>query len=281
MKLMVACAILLLVGLLLGGVWSRLDFRSPDPPGSGEALTPTLVAARVAWFASLALTGGVVAGITVIGGGGRLAMRLLAVTAGDPAQGRTTEAGETVGEITVDGTVGFVLFNGIFGGVAAASLYLLVRRFLPRARFGGATFGVGLLILAGTTIDPLRADNPDFDIVGPGWLSLVVFGALAVAFGIVLAGVLARLSQWLPLLAVDRRVLLRYLAPALLAVLAFSITALVVVITVAAIVLTRWQPLVDAVRSRRWITAGRVVGIVAVLIALPSAVSTFIDIGSR
>ena len=275
---MLVCAALLLAGLIAGGVWSRLEFQSPD---SDIDLTPTMVAKRFAWYAALAFTGGILAGITVIGAGGRLAMRLLAVTAGDDAQGRITEAEETVGEITVGGTVGFVLFVGIFGGIIAAALYLLVRRFLPPRWLGGATFGVVLLIVGGTTIDPLRSDNPDFDIVGPGWLALLVFVVLGIAFGVVLSSVMAALSHWLPLLAADRRVLLRYLAPALLAAVAFSATALAVLVGIAAIALTRWRPVVDAVRSRRWVVAGRVLAIVLLLVALPNAVSTFVDIGTR
>lgn len=278
MTLMLVCAALLLAGLVAGGVWGHLDFQRPDPT---VALTPTAVATRFAWYVSLTLTAGILAGITMIGAGGRLAMRLLAVTGGDAAQGRLTEADEVVGEISVGGTVGFVLFTGIFGGVIAAALYLLVRRFLPAGRLGGATFGLGLLVVAGTTIDPLRADNPDFDIVGPGWLALLVFAALAVAFGIALSGVMAAVSRWLPLLAADRRVLLRYLVPAVLAVLAFSVTAIAVVVGVAAIALTRWQPIVDAVRSRRWVVVGRALALVLLLIALPNAVSVFVDIGTR
>ena len=275
---MLLCAVLLLAGLVAGGAWSRLDFRVPD---SNIELTPTAVAKRFAWYVSLVLIAGILAGITMIGAGGRLAMRLLAVTAGDSAQGRTTEARETVGEITADGTVGFVVFNGVFGGVVAAVLYLLVRRFLPARWLGGTTFGLSLLIVGGTTIDPLRADNPDFDIVGPGWLALLVFATLAVAFGVVLSGVMAAVSRFLPLLAADRRVLLRYVIPALFAAVAFSITAVAIVVGVAAIALTRWQPIVDAVRSRRWVIAGRILAVVVLLIALPNAVSTFVNIGTR
>lgn len=278
MTTMLVCAVLLLAGLIAGGTSSRLDFRSPEP---NIALKPTVVAKRFAWYVALALTAGVLAGVTVIGAGGRLAMRLLAVTAGDAAQGRLTEADQTVGEITVGGTVGFVVFSGVFGGVIAAVLYLLVRRFLPPRWLGGAIFGLGLLIVAGTTIEPLRSDNPDFDIVGPGWLALLVFAALSVVFGIVLSGLIAAVSRWLPLIAANRRVLLRYLFPALFAAIAFIPTALAVVVGIAAIALTRWRPIVDAVRSRRWVVAGRVVAIVVVLIALPNAISTFVDIGTR
>ncbi len=278
MTLMLICAALLLAGLVAGGVWSRLDFRSPDP---AVELTTTEVAKRYVWYVSLALTGGVLAGVTVMGAGGRLAMRLLAVTAGDDAQGRITEAEERVGDITVGGTVSFMLFIGIFGGVIAAVLYLLIRRFLPPRWIGGVTFGAALLVVAGTTVDPLRGDNPDFDIVGPGWLALLVFAALAIAFGVVLSGTMAAISRWLPLIAADRRVVLRYLLPAAFAVVGFSATAIAVVVGIVVIVLTRLRPIVDAVRSRRWVIAGRVLAGVVVLIALPNALSTFRDIGTR
>jgi hypothetical protein len=38
-------------------------------------------------------------------------------------------------------------------------------------------------VLAGTPIEPLRADNIDFDIVGPAWLAVVAFTALAIFQG--------------------------------------------------------------------------------------------------
>lgn len=275
---MLVCAALLLAGLVGGGFSLRLEFRSPDRVVD---LTSTEAAKRFVWYASVALTAGVSAGITILGAGGRLAMRLLAATASDDAQGRLTEADEVVGEITVDGTVSFVLFIGIAGGVLAATLYLLIRRLLPPRWLGGLAFGAGLLVVIGTTLDPLRAENPDFDIVGPGWLAIVVFSLLMVAFGIVLSGLTAAISLWLPPLAANRRVLLRYLLPAAFAVFAFSVTAVVIVIGIVVIALTRWRPIVDAVKSRRLVVAGRVLGVVVVLIALPNAVSTFVDIGTR
>lgn len=43
-------------------------------------------------------------------------MRLLAATAGDAAQGRRTEAEEIVGRITTGGSIGFIVFTGLFFG---------------------------------------------------------------------------------------------------------------------------------------------------------------------
>jgi len=278
MAIMVVCGVLLAAGVAMAASWGGSAFT---PPPEGVELTAEETARRFAWYAALALAGGVIAGVLVIGAGGRLAMRLLAVTAGDGAQGQITEADEIVGRISVDGTIGFILFNGIFGGIVFSGPYLVMRRFLPPGRLGGAAFGLGLLVVLGTTLDPLRPDNPDFDIVGPGWLAVVIFSALAVAFGVTLAAVMARLSHWLPLISADRRVLVRYLGPATVSALAFPVTATMAVTCIVTMVATRFRPLVDAVRSRRWVLGGRVVTLALVAVTLPHTVSSLVDIATR
>ena len=278
MAIMVLCGVLLAAGVAMAAGWGGGTFT---PPSEGVELTAEETARRFAWYAALGLAGGVIAGILVIGAGGRLAMRLLAITAGDGAQGRITEADEIVGRISVDGTIGFILFNGIFGGIVFSGPYLILRRFLPPGRLGGVAYGLGLLVVLGTTLDPLRRDNPDFDIVGPGWLAVVVFSALAIAFGVTLAAVMARLSRWLPLIAGERRVIVRYLGPAAVSALAFPITATLAVTCIVTMAATRFRPLVDAVRSRRWVVAGRVVTLGLVAVTLPHTVSSLIDIATR
>lgn len=278
MAVMVVCGALLAAGVAMAVGWGGRAFT---PPPVGGELTGEEAARRFAWYAALALAGGVIAGILVIGAGGRLAMRLLAVTAGDGAQGRITEAEEIVGRITVDGTIGFVLFNGILGGIVFSGPYLILRRFLPPGRLGGAAFGFGLLVVLGTTLDPLRPENRDFDIVGPGWLAVAVFGALAVVFGVTVAALMARLSQWLPLITAERRVLVRYLGPAAVAALAFPVAAALAVTCIVTMMATRFRPLVDAVRSRRWIIAGRVATLALVAITLPHTISSLVDIATR
>lgn len=275
---MLVCGAFLLAALAIGAAWNGRPFQSPDPVTN---LSPLEAARRFAWYAALVLTGGVISGIAVIGAGGRLAMRLLAVTAGAAAQGRLTEADQVVGKITTDGTISFVLFNGIFGGVAAAAIYLVVRRFLPPGRLGGLAFGFALLVVLGTTIEPLRRNNPDFNLVGPGWLAVVVFGVLALAFGLVLSAVLARLSQWLPLPAFDRRVLVRYAAPAALAAVAVLVTAMLIFVGLAVVLVTRWRAVGTAVRSSRCVVVGRIFLLGVVGVALPNAVLNVVDIAGR
>jgi hypothetical protein len=64
---------------------------------------------------------------------------------------------------------------------------LLVRRWLPTGRAAGLTYGALLLVVAGTRLDPLRPGNPDFDLVGPGWVSVAAFATLVVFHGVLVA----------------------------------------------------------------------------------------------
>ena len=278
MGIMIACGVLATAAVVAGVGWGGHRFVAPDLE---DVLTSGEVARRFVWYLSLVFTAGIAAGVSVIGAGGRLAMRLLAVTAGDSAQGRLTEAERIVGTITVDGTIDFVVFNGIFGGLIAATLYLLVRRLLPPGRLGGIAFGLGLLIVFGATIDPLRKANPDFAIVGPTWLAVLVFAAMSVVFGLAMHGLMSRASEWLPLPAANRQALRRYLVPGLVAVVAFSITAVAIAVGAVAVAVTRWPPVVRVVRSSRWVIGGRVAMILIVLASLPNLLSNTVDILPR
>ena len=264
---MAVCGVLLVAGIAAGVMWGDRMFCAPAVDGE---LSAAEAARHFVWYSAVVLVAGVGAGVFVIGAGGRLAMRLLAVTAGDEAQGRITEAEEVVGEITVGGTIGFVLFNGIIFGVAAAALYLVSRRLLPSRQLGGVVFGLALLVVFGTTVDPLRNENRDFDIVGPGWLAVLVFTVLAVAFGVVLAAVSGRLSAWLPLVSAEPQVLLRYAVPAAVAVLAFPLVPVLVVVGLGVAAATRWRWPVNAVRSPRAVLVGRVLAVGLIVVAFPT-----------
>ena len=51
-----------------------------------------------------------------------------------------------------------------------------------------------MLVTFGGLADPLRPDNPDFDLVGPGWLSVVTFGAMALLTGTLTAPIAGRIG---------------------------------------------------------------------------------------
>lgn len=281
MLLMVACGVLVFAGLAAivrwGGLEPKPPWRTEDPEG---APSRGLVARRYIWYVTVAVVSGLGSGVLLAGAGGRLAMRLLAATAGDPAQGRVTEADQVVGKITMGGTIGFIVFTGLFFGLATGALYLLIRRWLPPGRLGGVAYGGLLLAIAGTRIDPLRRDNPDFDIVGPGFLSAAVFGALVVAHGMCVAALAGRYSRALPLLSSHVPSLLSH-APLLLLAPAAPVLVPVTLGGVVTVLAAHSRPLVSGLHHG-WVTlVGRGVLVAAFLIALPGFVSTVTDILSR
>ena len=144
------------------------------------------------------VSAGFVSGILVVGLGGRLVMRILAATSGDDAQNRVTDAGEAVGEISVSGSLSFLIFTGILVPLAVAVLFVPLRRFVPtRSWIAGVAYGVILLGLFGVD-DPLSPDNIDFIILSPLWLAVALVSATALLFGTTFVALVARLDATLP-----------------------------------------------------------------------------------
>jgi hypothetical protein len=275
------CVVLVLAGLAAVVRWGGLTVEPPhapapgpggpdDPEGRGADDPPPvgLVVRRYVWAVNLAVAAGAGAGVMAAGAGGRLVMRLLAAVAGDGAQGRVTEASEVVGRITVEGTVAFVIFTGLFFGAATGGFYLLVRRWLPAGRAGGLAYGGLLLVLAGTRLDPLREGNPDFDLVGPGWLSVLAFSALVLFHGMLVAALAGRVGGAVPLLP---------LGPLPPVVVALAVVGALVVLA------TRARPVLAAWHAPRLRPAGQAVLALAALAALPgfaAAVASILGRGS-
>jgi hypothetical protein len=270
----VICLALLFLGAGLAAKWGRLDFVTPTP-----ALHASFAeqAKRALWFLNIGLIGGVVGGLLAAGAGGRLAMRLLAATSGDSVQGRITEADEVVGEITVGGTIGFIAFGGLFAGLVCSAIYLLLRKWLPNGLVGALVLGALLLVTLGSRVEPLRSNNPDFDLVAPAWLAVLVFAALAFLHAVVSVAAMARVSRSLPLLAARRKVVLAYLPLVLLAPTVF-VGGVVVVAMLAGAALST-QPTVRRVWSDpRLMLSGRILLAVAGLASLPAFTTSIADI---
>jgi hypothetical protein len=286
MWVIVVCVVLVLVGLVAVVRWGGLAVEppptpAPDAPGSTVPPSASLVVRRYLWYLTVALISGAAAGILAAGAGGRLVMRLLAVTAGAGAQGQITEADEIVGRITVDGTIGFVVFTGLFFGPVSGAAYLLLRRWLPAGRAGGLTYGALLLVVAGTRLEPLRRSNPDFDLVGPGWVSVAAFTVLVVFHGILVAALAGRLSRAVPLLAARPGAIAVH-APLLLLVLPGPSVALVLIIGGVLVVLaSRIPSVVAAWHNRRQLVLGRVALALITLVAVPGFTMAIVDILGR
>jgi hypothetical protein len=281
------CVVMVLAGLVAIARWGGLAVQPPPSPATGEPGPPDrparppvgLVVRRYLWYLTLAISAGVGAGLLAAGAGGRLVMRLLAVTAGPGAQGSITEADQVVGRISVDGTIGFIVFTGVIFGAASGAAYLLLRRWLPAGRAGGAVFGALLLVLAGTRLEPLRPGNPDFDLVGPGWLSLVTFAALVLFHGMLVAALAGRLSRSVPLLAPTVPAVAAHLPLLLLAAGAVALVAAVV--GAVAVLASQVPAVVAAWRDQRALTVGRAVLAVAALAAIPGFASAAVSILGR
>lgn len=162
---------------------------------TGSARTEARDALRVI---AASLWSGIVAGVLVPGLGGRLLMRITAATSEPAVQGRLTEAGERIGEITLGGTIGFLLFVGLLGGLTAAVVYPFVRRALPRtAGWAGLVAAAPLLGIVGVS-DPLSPRNIDFLLLTPRWLAVALVVAVAALFSVTFTALAARLDAAIP-----------------------------------------------------------------------------------
>jgi hypothetical protein len=291
--LMTVMGLLLLLGMVVTLWWGGTAYRAWIPaselagafPTTGDRPSARAVALQYLRGVAVALVGGFWAGALVTGPAMRLIMRLLAVTAGDDAQGGITEAEEVVGEIELDGTLGLYVFGGILPGLLSGGIYVVLRRLLPDGRLGGVVFGALHLVLAATRIDPLRPENTDFDLVGPGWLSVVTFGVASVVHGMAVVAVANRYSRLFPPAAPDRASLLRAVLPLVLPALLLVPGAFLLVILLlgllVVVVVSRLGPAVRAVRSRAVLVGGRIAVAILAVALLPATVADLIDVIDR
>ena len=189
--LTVVCGMSVVIAVAICWRWSRLPVVAARDPAPDTAVGAARDAVRTL---ACAVAAGFTAGVLVVGLVGRLVMRVLAATSGDVAQGRTTDAGEQVGEITLGGSLGFLIFVGLLAPIASSLVFIAFRRLVRGpAWLVGLLFGVLLLATFGVS-DPLNPDNVDFFILDPLWLAVALVGGTAFLFGITLASLVARLD---------------------------------------------------------------------------------------
>ncbi len=269
--IMVVCGLLVVASLALAVQWRHYAFAlDPRTSASGGARLRGLARG----LAVGALTGLALATL-MVGPAGRLAMRLLAATSPN-AQGQTTEAGEVVGRITVGGTIGLYLFAGLPFGLAVGLVYVFLARAFPRGLLGGSLYGLTLLVLFSTRVEPLRAENPDFAIVGPGWMAVTAFAGLAVGTGVVAAAMAGRIDA---ALGEPRWRWLWWGVPlGLLAVPASLFAPPAAVVVAVGCVVYLWMTLAERLLRGRGQLVLHTVVVAGIFIALPGFLTAVADI---
>lgn len=174
--------------------WGRLPIQSVALADKGaDARRSSRIAGSLRSLGSVC-SAAIICGVVVAGFLGRFVMRVLAATSGDGAQGARTDARQIVGEITLSGTIEFIIFVGLGAGGVAAIVLLVAR---PWLRLSGAAAGVlcGLVVLVVMGSPDFSLENNDFSILSPTWLAVgLIVGGTAV-FGAALGSVAARLQQ--------------------------------------------------------------------------------------
>ena len=142
---------------------------------------------------------GLIVGPVVGGLGARLFMRIAGALAPAAAQGATTEAGFTIGEVTFRESLGLVLFAGIPAGIFGATLAVIAGPWLVWAgRWRGLALGVLLFAIGSAVSDVMNRDNIDFLLIGHEVVVIGMILLLFLAFGVAMDAVMRRLDRRLP-----------------------------------------------------------------------------------
>jgi hypothetical protein len=170
-----------------------------DAPAS----TPSLDARPAAWplgelFRDIARGGiaGIIVGVFVAGVGGRIVMRIAAILH-PRAVGLTTENGEVIGAITLNGTMALLVFGGLGMGLVAGTIWVTVSPWLPRGRLVRALVTAVAAIALGTPL-LVQATNPDFLVLQRDGLVVLLLVALVGLVGFSFALVDGALDARLP-----------------------------------------------------------------------------------
>jgi hypothetical protein len=139
---------------------------------------------------------GIIVGIVVAGLGGRLVMRV-ATMLHENAVGATTEAGEVIGHISLNGTLALMIFGGLGMGLLAGTIWVIVSPWIPGRGLARALVTAVAAIALGTP--PLiQRTNIDFVILDHDPLVVAMLVGLVGLVGFAIALVDGALEARLP-----------------------------------------------------------------------------------
>ena len=174
----------------------------------------------IGWWVLVGAAAGAIAGATVGGVGGRLAMLLLRLTSPDVVIGMTSDDGFEIGVVSLD-TLQLVLAMAMLGAVNGV-LYAALRGAIP-ARLRLPLWSVFAAALGGANI--VHEDGVDFTVLEPAALAVTLFVLLpgaAAAVVVLLVERWSRLEPWS-----DRRLAVGLSAAALAGTFALVVAAVV------------------------------------------------------
>lgn len=186
-------------------IWTTITAAAQAPdvsierqPGHAFAETVLSLLQRGIRQTAIGVIGGMLMGFIVIGGGLRVLMRLAAMLTDTDGHRMVTENGNTVGAITLEGTLALMIFVGLPFGVVGGVLLMVVRPWLPsNGWLRYALVGlVGFALTGATVLD--YGHNPDYERFGILGMNICLFTLLPVLFGITALPLLDRLDRYLP-----------------------------------------------------------------------------------
>ncbi len=147
--------------------------------------------------AAIGAIAGILVGMLVLGGVGRVFMRIAAMLSDAQSQGVLTENGNAVGDITLGGTLGLMIFAAAPFGLIAGVAVMAVRPWLPATgpmRYL-ATGAIGFAVAGPIVLE--GGENGDYQRFGILGLNICLFTTLPFLFGVAVMPVI----DWL-----DRRI---------------------------------------------------------------------------
>jgi len=127
---------------------------------------------------------GLIVGVVVGGFGGRLFMRV-ATLLHPEAVGLSTQNGNRIGDITLAGSLGLIVFVGLFAGLGIAVVWVTVQPWIPGSGIRRAILTMPVAIGLGS-FGLLEVPNPDFLILGydPVIVALIIVFTAALGFSV-------------------------------------------------------------------------------------------------
>src|SRR5439155_21179344 len=186
---------------------SAVTARSPMPSaGDRRAVWPPGEVVRDIARGGIA---GILAGVFVAGLGGRLVMRVAAILHED-AVGRTTENGETIGAISLSGTLALMAFGGLALGLLAGAIWVIVSPWVPGRGVRRALLTAIAAIALGTPV-LIQRTNPDFAVLDRDPLVVGLLVGLVGLVGFSISIVDGALDARLPAALEGTRAMVAYL----------------------------------------------------------------------